>query len=71
MPDTRTTGILAATASVVPTTVIAGNHIYDNHFGIFLEALSTAVKGTHVYGLGSNHFFQVHKPVKTVIVPVP
>jgi nitrous oxidase accessory protein NosD len=71
VPDTRTTGILAATASVVPTTVIARNHIYDNHFGIFLEALSNVVKGTHVYGLGSNHFFQVHKPVKTVIVPVP
>jgi hypothetical protein len=70
VPDTRTTGILAATASVVPSTVIARNHISDNHFGIFLEALSNVQKGTNVYGLGTNSFYNVHKAVKAVIVPV-
>jgi nitrous oxidase accessory protein NosD len=71
VPDTRTTGILAATASVVPSTVIARNHITDNHFGIFLEALSNVAKQSQVYGLGRNSFFHVYKPVKIVIVPVP
>ena len=71
MPDIRTTGILAATASVVPSTVIARNHITDNHFGVFLEALSNVARKSHVHGLGSNSFFHVHQPVKIVIVPVP
>ena len=33
MPDTRTTGVLAATASTVIGTLIANNHISNNHFG--------------------------------------
>jgi hypothetical protein len=33
VPDTRTIGILAATASSVTGTLIANNHISDNHFG--------------------------------------
>ena len=38
VPDTRTTGILAATASSVTGTLISNNHISNNYFGIFLEA---------------------------------
>jgi hypothetical protein len=71
VPDNRTTGILAATASVVHTTVIARNHIVHNHYGIFLEALSNVAKHSRVLGLASNHFHHVVKPVKVVIVPVP
>jgi hypothetical protein len=69
VPDTRTTGILAATASSVTGTVIAGNHISDNHFGIFLEALST-VESANVSGLGTNSFYRVHQAVKFVTAPV-
>jgi parallel beta-helix repeat protein len=70
VPDTRTTGILAATASSVTGTVIAGNHISDNHFGIFLEALST-VKTANVGGLGTNSFYRVYQAIKFVTAPVP
>jgi len=69
VPDTRTTGILAATASSVTGTVIAGNHIYNDHFGIFLEALST-VKTANVSGLGTNCFSSVYKALKEVTAPV-
>jgi hypothetical protein len=69
VPDTRTTGILAATASSVTGTVIAGNHISDNHFGIFLEALST-VKSANVSGLGTNRFHNVYQAIKLVSAPV-
>jgi hypothetical protein len=69
VPDTRTTGILAATASSVTGTVIAGNHIYNDHFGIFLEALST-VKTANVSGLGTNSFHSVYKALKEVTAPV-
>ena len=68
VPDLRTTGILAATASQVSGTVIAGNYISGNHFGIFLEALKSALPSP-VSGLGSNRFHHVTKAVKTVIVP--
>jgi nitrous oxidase accessory protein NosD len=67
--DTKTTGILAATASPVTGTVIAGNHISDNHFGIFLEDLST-VTTANVNGLGTNSFSSVHQAVKFVTAPV-
>jgi nitrous oxidase accessory protein NosD len=70
VPDLRTTGILAATASPVTGTVMARNHIYGNHYGIFLEALSTALPAK-VHGLGTNTFRRVFKPVKAVIVQVP
>jgi hypothetical protein len=69
VPDTRTTGILAATASSVSGTLIANNHISDNHFGIFLEALSTVKKAT-VSGLGSNGFSHVWQHIKVVIAHV-
>lgn len=70
VPDTRTTGILAATASSVTGTVIAGNHVSNNHFGIFLEALST-VKTANVRGLGTNRFYRVYRAIKFVTAPVP
>jgi Right handed beta helix region len=69
VPDNNTTGILAATASSVTGTVIAGNHISDNHFGIFLEALST-VKTANVSGLGTNRFAGVNQAIKFVTAPV-
>jgi hypothetical protein len=69
VPDTRTTGILAATASSVTGTLIANNHISDNHFGIFLEALST-VKTANVAGLGTNRFSGVHQKIKYVTAHV-
>ena len=70
VPDTRTTGILAATASSVTGTVIASNHISDDHFGIFLEALST-VKTPKVSGLTTNASHDVSQPLKFVTAPVP
>jgi hypothetical protein len=69
VPDTRTTGILAATASSVYGTVIGGNHISNNHFGIFLEALST-VKSANVSGLSTNSFYRVNQAIKFVTAPV-
>ena len=69
VPDNRTTGILAATASSVTGTVIASNHISDNHFGIFLEALST-VKTANVSGLRTNSFAGVNQAIKFVTAPV-
>jgi hypothetical protein len=69
VPDTRTTGILAATASSVTGTLIANNHISDNHYGVFLEALST-VKKANVAGLGTNRFSGVHQAVKFVTAHV-
>jgi nitrous oxidase accessory protein NosD len=69
VPDTRTTGILAATASSVTGTLIGNNHISDNHYGIFLEALST-VKTANVRGLGTNRFTGVSQDVKYVTAHV-
>src|ERR1700689_3230320 len=63
VPDNNTTGILAATASSVTGTVIPGNHISDNHFGIFLEALST-VSTANVSGLHTNSFAGVNQAIK-------
>jgi hypothetical protein len=70
VPDNRTTGILAATASSVTGTVIASNHISDDHFGIFLEDLST-VKTPKVTGLTTNASHDVSQPLKFVTAPVP
>jgi hypothetical protein len=69
VPDTRTTGILAATASSVTGTLIANNHISNNHFGIFLERLST-VKTANVSGLGTNRFSHVSQAFKSVLAHV-
>ena len=69
VPDTRTTGILAATASSVTGTLIANNHISNNHFGIFLERLST-VKKANVSGLGTNRFSHVTQAFKFVVAHV-
>ncbi len=69
VPDTRTTGILAATASSVTGTLIANNHISDNHFGIFLERLST-VKKANVADLGTNRFSRVFQQFKFVVAHV-
>ena len=69
VPDNRTTGILAATASSVTGTLIANNHISDNYFGIFLERLST-VKKANVSGLGTNRFSRVHQHLKFVTAHV-
>lgn len=68
VPDMKTTGILAATASQVKGTVIAGNHITRNHYGIFLEALKSALPSP-VYGLNTNTFRHVNVGIKQVIVP--
>jgi Right handed beta helix region len=68
VPDLRTTGILAATASQVSGTVIAGNYITGNHYGIFLEALKSALPSP-VSGLSSNSFHHVFQDLKVVIVP--
>ena len=40
LPGARTTGILADTASSVTGTLIANNHISDDHFGIFQAGLN-------------------------------
>lgn len=69
VPDIRTTGILAATASSVTGTLIANNHISDNHFGIFLERLST-VKKANVADLGTNRFSRVFQQFKFVVAHV-
>jgi len=67
VPDLRTTGILAATASQVSGTMIAGNHITRNYYGIFLEALKSALPSP-VAGLKTNTFHRVRQPLKVVIV---
>jgi Right handed beta helix region len=69
VPDTRTTGILAATASSVTGTLIANNHISNNHFGVFLERLST-VKKANVSDLGTNRFSHVSQAFKYVVAHV-
>jgi hypothetical protein len=68
VPDLSTTGILAATASQVSGTVIADNHITGDHYGIFLEALKSALPSP-VHGLSSNSFHHVSQAQKVVIVP--
>ena len=70
MPDTRTTGILAATASAVPSTLIAHNHISNNHFGVFLEALSNVrerIARSRPWQQSASS--TCTKPVKIVTVP--
>jgi hypothetical protein len=71
VPDLLTTGILAATASQVSGTEIAGIYVTGDHFGIFLEALKSALPPSlsPVSGLDTNTFRHVFQTVKTVIVP--
>ena len=58
IPDLRTTGILVGASSHVHVW-IRGNHIFRNHFGIFLEGLVSA----HLH---HNHFHNVRVAVRVV-----
>lgn len=55
--DLKTTGVLVFSGGTPVTTVIAHNHIFDNHFGIWLSKPVTA------HGLGTNTFHNVVKPI--------
>lgn len=66
-PDMRTTGILVGSASRMDVQ-ITGNHIWSDHYGIFLEGLKNIVKGSHVT-LRGNTYFHVSQAVKVVIAP--
>jgi uncharacterized protein DUF1565 len=55
--DLKTTGVLVFSGGTPVTTVIAHNHIFDNHFGIWLSKPVTAS------GLGTNTFRNVVKPI--------
>jgi nitrous oxidase accessory protein NosD len=58
IPDLRTTGILVGASSHLHVW-IRGNHIFRNHFGIFLEGLVSA----HLH---HNHFHNVRVEVRVV-----
>ena len=61
VPDTRTTGVLVGSASPIRVR-ISGNHIHDNHFGVFLEG-----KGAGIYAsLHDNDYRFVDVPVKEI-----
>jgi hypothetical protein len=62
-PDTRTTGILAGSASPIQVQ-ISGNRIARNHLGIFPEGVGHVVHAT----LPGNQFRTVVRPVQRVIV---
>jgi nitrous oxidase accessory protein NosD len=55
--DLKTTGVLVFSGGAPVTVVIAHNHIFNNHFGIWLSKPVTA------FGLGSNTFHNVFKPI--------
>jgi nitrous oxidase accessory protein NosD len=55
--DASTTGVLVFSAGTHVSVKIAHNHIFDNHFGIWLSTPVTAS------GLGSNSFSHVKVPV--------
>ncbi len=57
--DSQTTGVLVFSAGTHVSVTIAHNHIFDNHFGIWLSKPVTA------YGLGSNSFSHVTVPVSS------
>jgi hypothetical protein len=65
-PDKRTTGILVGSSSRIDVQ-ITGNHIWGDHFGIFLEGLKKIAKGSHVT-LHGNSYTHVSKHVQTVLV---
>ena len=61
VPDKRTTGILVGTASPIRVR-ISGNHIHDDHYGVFLEG-----EGAGVYAsLHDNEYHYVDVPVKQI-----
>ncbi len=55
--DPKTTGVLVFSGGTPVTVVIARNHIFRNHFGIWLSKPVTA------FGLGTNTFRHVVKPI--------
>jgi Protein of unknown function (DUF1565) len=55
--DLKTTGVLVFSGGTPVTVVIAHNHIFDNHFGIWLS------KPVNAFGLGTNTFHNVVKPI--------
>ncbi len=55
--DLKTTGVLVFSGGTPVTVVIAHNHIFNNHFGIWLSKPVTA------FGLGTNTFHNVIKPI--------
>lgn len=63
VPDRQTTGILVGAASSIQVW-ISGNHIWSDHFGIFLEGVGNVVNAT----LSGNSYQSVHQPVKRVVV---
>jgi nitrous oxidase accessory protein NosD len=63
VPDTRTTGILVGSASPI-WVQISNNHIFRNHYGVFLEGVGKVVHAS----LHGNHFRHVAVPVKRLVV---
>jgi hypothetical protein len=61
VPDTRTTSILVGTASPIQVR-ISGNHIHDDHFGVFLEGAGAGVYAS----LHDNRYVFVDVPAKHV-----
>ncbi len=57
--DSQTTGVLVFSAGTHVSVTIGHNHIFDNHFGIWLSKPVTAS------GLGSNSFSHVTVPVSS------
>jgi Protein of unknown function (DUF1565) len=55
--DLKTTGVLVFSGGTPVSVVIAHNHISNNHFGIWLSKPVTA------FGLGTNSFHNVFKPI--------
>jgi nitrous oxidase accessory protein NosD len=55
--DPSTTGVLVFSGGTHVEVTVAHNHIFDNHFGIWLS------KPVHAHGLGSNSFFHVTIPI--------
>jgi nitrous oxidase accessory protein NosD len=65
-PDTRTTGILVGSASRIHVEIV-GNHIWSDHYGIFLEGLKAIVSGSRVI-LHGNSYAHVTQRIKLVLV---
>jgi hypothetical protein len=55
--DLKTTGVLVFSGGAPVSVVIAHNHIFDNHFGIWLS------KPVKAFGLGTNSFRHVRRPI--------
>ena len=61
VPDYRTTGVLVGTASPIRVR-ISGNHIHDDHYGVFLEGVGAGVYAS----LHDNDYDFVDVPVKQI-----